>query len=109
MALVGIDKRIVFRKVYGMEHMLRMKKFSTSDIHFKMSIFIPVTVVGLGISLCKTIYTQAREDKDYVCVFFANIFSLYMTLGSSYISSGYALYLGDICPLHGVVESGADA
>ena len=107
--LVGLDKQIVFRKVYGMEHMLRMKKFSTSDIHFKMSIFIPVTVVALGISLWKTIYTQAREDKDSVNVLFANIYSLYMILGSSYISSGHAVYLGDICPLLGVVESGADA
>ena len=64
--LVGLDKQIVFRKVYGMEHMLRMKKFSTSDIHFKMSIFIPITVIAFGTAVFKTVYTQVSENKDSV-------------------------------------------
>ena len=79
-ALVGLDKLIVFRKVLGMErmvcqagqiqpgpvnhqeYMLTMKKFSTSDIHFKMTIYIPLTLLGLGLLLFKNIYSVILQD-----------------------------------------------
>ena len=64
--LVGVDKQIKFRRVIGIEHMLRMKKFSTSDTHFQMSIFIPMIIIGLFIGSFKTIYTEANQTKDSV-------------------------------------------
>ena len=64
--LVGVDKKIKFHKVIGIEHMLRMKKFSGSDTHFKFSLFIPILIGGLVIGIFKTIYTEANPDKEYV-------------------------------------------
>ena len=72
--LVELDKKIVFSDVIGMEHMLRMKKFSTSDIHFNMTIFIPVCVVGLCVGF--NTYKETNKDAkpvsyNIVCVSFA--------------------------------------
>ena len=56
LCLVIFDKRIMFKKVLGIEHMLRMKNYSTSDEHFNMTIFIPIVVVGFGIGILNTFF-----------------------------------------------------
>ena len=56
LCLVFLDKRLTFSKVIGMEHMLRMKNFSTSDIHFNITIFIPIVVVGLCVGIFNTFF-----------------------------------------------------
>ena len=53
--LVVLDKRIMFSRVIGIEHMLRMKKFSTSDIHFNLTIWGPICIFGLLMGLFNTI------------------------------------------------------
>ena len=40
--VVAVDKKIKFRKVMGVERMMRMKNFSTSDMHYRMSVFLPL-------------------------------------------------------------------
>ena len=82
-ALVGLDKQIVFRKVLGMErmfcqiqpapvnhqeYMLTMKTFSTSDIHFKMTIYIPLALLGTGLILFKNIYCGIQQDSIAVSI-----------------------------------------
>ena len=62
MLLVGVDKQIKFRRVIGLEHMIRMKKFSTSDEHFKMGIFIPVMTFGIFMGFFKAIYTYNTKE-----------------------------------------------
>ena len=84
-ALVWLDKQIVFRKVTGMErrmvcqagqfqpppvnhqeHMLWMKKFSTSDMHFKMSTYMITGILGLGFLLFKDLYNGIMQDSSEV-------------------------------------------
>ena len=86
-ALVGLDKLIVFRKVTGMErrivcqaeqlqpppvnhqeHMLRMKKFSTSEMHFKITSYITLGVLGLGFLLFKDLYNGIMQDSLEVII-----------------------------------------
>ena len=62
MLLVGVDKQIKFRRVIGIEHMIRMKNFSTSDEHFKMGIIIPVMIFGMFMGFFKAIYTAQTND-----------------------------------------------
>ena len=81
-AMVGLDKQIVFRKVIGMERMLcqvqqfqpapinhqeymiTMSKFSTSEMHFKMTIYLPMGLLGIGIIVFNSIF---KGDKA-VCI-----------------------------------------
>ena len=84
-ALVWLDKQIVFRKVTEMErrmvcqagqfqpppvnhqeHMLWMKKFSTSDMHFKMSTYMITGILGLGFLLFKDLYNGIMQDSSEV-------------------------------------------
>ena len=86
-ALVWLDKQIVFRKVTGMErrivcqarqfqpppvnhqeHMLWMKKFSTSDMHFKITSYITLGVLGLGFLLFKDLYSGVMQDSLEVII-----------------------------------------
>jgi hypothetical protein len=64
--IVGISKKLKFRRVIGIEHMLRMKKFSTSDTHFQMGIFIPILVVGFFIGFFKFFYSTANPQQNSV-------------------------------------------
>ena len=66
-ALVGLDKLIVFRRVIGMErrlclsqqfqpapvnhveYLVTVKRFTTSDMHFKMTIYLPVVLIAIGV------------------------------------------------------------
>ena len=66
LCLVVLDKRLTFSKVIGMEHMLRMKNFSSSDIHFNMTIFIPIVVVGLGVAIFNTFFTGSGQETKIV-------------------------------------------
>ena len=84
-ALVWLDKQIVFRKVTGMErrivcqarqfqppqvnhqeHMLWMNKFSTSDMHFKMSTYLITGILALGFLLFKYLYNGIMQDSSEV-------------------------------------------
>jgi hypothetical protein len=70
LVLVGVDKKIKFHKVIGIEHMLRMKKFSSSETHFKLSLFLPIAVIGFLVAIFKTIYTEANPNRDSVIIHF---------------------------------------
>ena len=69
LVLVWVDKKIKFHKVIGIEHMLRMKKFSSSETHFKLSLFLPIAVIGFLVAIFKTIYTEAYPDRDSVITY----------------------------------------
>ena len=66
LVLVAVDKKIKFHKVIGMEHMLRMKKFSNSEHIFKLSLLISITIVGLIMGIFKAVYTEAHPSKESV-------------------------------------------
>ena len=71
---VGLDKKIKFRKVIGIEHMLRMKNFSNSEMHYKLSICLPIIFIGLIVSIFKHIYyfsDIASYEKPLVSLFFS--------------------------------------
>ena len=69
LVLVGVDKKIKFHKVIGIEHMLRMKKFSSSQTYFKISLCLPIAVIGFLVAIFKTIYTEANPDRDSVITY----------------------------------------
>ena len=56
LVLVFIDKKIKFHKVIGIEYMLRMKKFSNSETHFKRSIFLFFAIMAVLVSMSKKIF-----------------------------------------------------
>ena len=76
LAMVGLDKLIVFRRVIGMErrlcqvqqfqpaplnhqeYMLMWKKFSTSEMHFKMTIVFPLFLLAIGIIILNNIFRE---------------------------------------------------
>ena len=78
LVMVGLDKMIVFRRVISMErmlcqvqqvqpaplnhqeYMLMLKKFTTSEMHFKMTIAIPLFLLAIGIIISNNIF---RENK----------------------------------------------
>ena len=64
--IVWISKKKKFKRVVGIEHMLRMKKFSTSDVHFQFGVFIPLIAVALFIGFFKFFYTSANPHKNSV-------------------------------------------
>ena len=64
--IVGISNKLKFRRVVGIEHMLRMKKFSTSDVHFRFGVFIPIIAVATFIGFFKFFYTSANPQKKSV-------------------------------------------
>ena len=64
--IVGISNKLKFRRVVGIEHMLRMKNFSTSDVHFRFGVFIPLVAVALFIGFFKFFYTSANPQKNSV-------------------------------------------
>ena len=126
-ALVGLDKLIVFRKVLGMErmvcqagqiqpgpvnhqeYMLTMKKFSTSDIHFKMTIFIPLTLLGLGLLLFKNIYSVILQDSIAVSKSSKSTWFNFFPPGPSISSSLVEFYVGDSCTCSCPLEIRADS
>ena len=69
LVLVVLDKKIKFRRVIGMEHLLRMRKFSSSEHIFTSRFFIPLTTTALIVAVFKTIYTEANPTKDSVSTF----------------------------------------
>ena len=125
-ALVGLDKLIVFRKVLGMErmvcqagqiqpgpvnhqeYMLTMKKFSTSDIHFKMTIYIPLTLLGLGLLLFKNIYSVILQDSIAVSKSSKSTW-INFSPGPSISSSLVEFYVGDSCTCSCPLEIRADS
>ena len=64
--LVGLDKKIKFHKVIGVEHMLRMKKFSSSQTYFKLSAWILFAGAGFLVAIFKPIYTNINPDEKSV-------------------------------------------
>ena len=64
--LVGLDKKIKFHKVIGVEHMLRMKKFSSSQTYFKLSAWILLAGAGFLVAIFKPIYTNINPDEKSV-------------------------------------------
>ena len=66
LVLVVLDKKIKFRRVIGMEHLLRMRKFTSSEHIFTSRFFIPLTTTALIISVFENIYTEANPTKDSV-------------------------------------------
>ena len=68
LTLVGVDKKIKFHKVIVVEHMLRLKKFSSSETHFKMSLCLPIAAIGFLVAIFKTIYTEIYPEKHSVSI-----------------------------------------
>ena len=76
LVMVGLDKLIVFRRVISMErmlcqvqqvqpaplnhqeYMLTLKKFSTSEMHFKMTIALPLFLLAIGIIILNNIFRE---------------------------------------------------
>ena len=79
LVLVVLDKKIKFRRVIGMEHLLRMRKFSSSEHIFTSRFFIPLTTTALIVAVFKTIYTEANPTEDSVSTFSVSV----STLGDS--------------------------
>ena len=67
LALVFVDKKIKFHKVIGIEHMLRMKNFSTSDLHFRRSIFLYIAITAVLVSMCKKMFIFIYPRSKLVC------------------------------------------
>ena len=62
-----MDKKIKFHKVLGMEHTFKMKNYSNSEAHFKMTIFLPVLGFGFLAAMFKTIFTKINPGFNEVC------------------------------------------
>ena len=67
LVLVFVDKKIKFHKVIGIEHMLRMKNFSNSEIHFKGSIFLYIAITAVLVLMCKKIFISIYPSSNLVC------------------------------------------
>ena len=70
LVLVFVDKKIKFHKVIGIEHMLRMKNFSNSEIHFKRSIFLYIAITAILVLIFKKIFIYIYPSSDLVCTIF---------------------------------------
>ena len=57
LVLVFIDKKIKFKKVLGMEHTFRMKNYSTSEAHFRVTIFLPMVGLAFLVAMSNKIFT----------------------------------------------------
>ena len=54
--MVEIDKRIRFHKVLGLEHMMKMKKYSNTEYLVKSRIMITIGIVAIIVAFFQTIY-----------------------------------------------------
>ena len=69
-----IDKKIRFRKVLGLEYMIKMKKYSNTEYLVKSWIMIIIGIVGLFVSFFQSIYNALNIGTNNVG---SEIFVLY--------------------------------
>ena len=60
--MVEIDKRIRFHKVLGLEHMMKMKKYSNTEYLVKSRIMITIGIVAIIVAFFKTIYNTFKGN-----------------------------------------------
>ena len=80
LVLVFLDKKIKFHKMIDVEHMLRMKKFSNSEIHFKRSIFLYIGITAILVLIFKKIFIYIYPNSDLICTIFINKLGLQLFL-----------------------------
>ena len=62
--VVEIDKKIRFHKVYGVEYLMRMKKYSNTEYLARSWLIVIIGMAGLFVAFRQTIHNMMRGNVE---------------------------------------------